>query len=98
MADLVTTPRDKAFVSMLDITQYTGRAMFTTPDVPGERLEALRAAFDATMADPAFVAEMTRLAFDLRPQKGAELQAALERVIRERDGVMPQLKALLNLD
>jgi hypothetical protein len=84
MTDLVTTPRDKAFVSMLDITQYTGRAMFTTPDVPGERLEALRAAFDATMADPAFVAEMTRLAFDLRPQKGAELQAALERVIRER--------------
>ena len=98
MADLVTTPRDKAFVSMLDITQYTGRAMFTTPDVPGERLEALRAAFDATMADPAFVAEMTRLSFDLRPQKGAELQAAIERVIQERDGVMPQLKALLNLD
>lgn len=98
MADLVTTARDRAFVSMLDITQHTGRAMFTTPDVPGERLEALRMAFDATMADTAFVAEMTRLAFDLRPHSGADMQAAIERVMQERDTVVPQLKALLKLD
>jgi len=98
MADLVTTARDRAFVSMLDITQHTGRAMFTTPDVPGERLEALRMAFDATMADPAFVAEMMRLAFDLRPHSGADMQAAIERVMQERDTVVPQLKALLKLD
>jgi hypothetical protein len=50
------------------------------------------------MADPAFVAEMTRLAFDLRPQKGADLQAVIELVMQQRDSVMPQLKALLNLD
>jgi tripartite-type tricarboxylate transporter receptor subunit TctC len=98
LADLVTTPRDKAFVSVLDVTQYTGRAMFTTPDVPNERLEALRAAFDATMTDPAFVAEMTRLGFELRPRKGADVEAAIERVMKERDGVMPQLKTLLKLD
>ena len=83
---------------MLDITQHTGRAMFTTPDVPGERLEALRMAFDATMADPAFVAELTRLAFDLRPHSGADMQAAIERVMQEGDTVVPQLKALLKLD
>ncbi|HEY2532564.1 MAG TPA: hypothetical protein VGJ20_32300 [Xanthobacteraceae bacterium] len=98
MADLATTKRDKDFVSMLGITQYTGRAMFTTPDVPSECLEALRTAFDLTMADPTFAAEMTKLAFDLHPQKGADLQAAIERAMRERDGVMPQLKALLSLD
>ena len=98
MVDLVTTPRDKALVSALDITHYTGRAMFTAPEVPSERLEALRTAFDATMADPAFVSKMTNLAFDLRPQRGAEVQATIERVINQRAGVMPPLKALLNLD
>jgi hypothetical protein len=55
-------------------------------------------AFDATMADTAFVAEMTRLAFDLRPHSGADMQAAIERVMQERDTVVPQLKALLKLD
>jgi len=98
MADLVTTPRDKAFVSMLDIVQHTGRAIFTTPDVPSERIETLRSAFDATMADPAFVEQMTKLAFDLRPQKGADVQAAIDEAIKERDSVMPQLKAVLDLN
>jgi tripartite-type tricarboxylate transporter receptor subunit TctC len=98
LVDLVATARDKAFVSVLDITQYTGRAMFTAPDVPAERLEALRTAFDATMADPAFVAELTKLGFEFRPGKGTDVQAAIERVMNDRDEVMPQLKALLKLD
>src|SRR5262249_2776937 len=98
MADLVTTARDRAFVSMLDITQHTGRVMFTTPDVPGERLKALRVAFDATMADTAFVAEMTRLRFDRARSGGAVRQAAMGGVMQERDTVGPQWKALLNLD
>ena len=98
LADLVATTRDKAFVSVLDIAQYTGRAVFTTPDVPGERLEALRTAFNETMADPAFVAELTKFGFELRPRKGADVEAAIERVMKERDNVMPQLKALLKLD
>jgi tripartite-type tricarboxylate transporter receptor subunit TctC len=98
MADLVTTARDKAFVAMLDITQHTGRAIFTTPEVPKERLEALRTAFDNTMIDPAFVEQLTKLAFDLRPQTGTEVQARIERVLNERDDVMPQLKGILNLN
>jgi tripartite-type tricarboxylate transporter receptor subunit TctC len=98
MADLVTAPRDKAFVSMLEITQRTGRAIFTTPDIPSERLQVLRTAFDDTMIDLAFVEQMTKLAFDLRPHKGAEVQAGIERVMKEKDGVMPELKAILNLN
>ena len=98
MTDLVATPRDKSFVAMLDIVQHTGRAIFTTPDVPRDRLDALRSAFDATMVDPAFVDQMTKLNFDLRPVKGDVVQAGIERVITERDSVMPQLKALLSLD
>jgi tripartite-type tricarboxylate transporter receptor subunit TctC len=98
MTDLVTTPRDKSFVAMLDITQHTGRAIFTTPGVPKERLDALRTAFDKTMVDPAFVEQLRRLAFDLHPQPGAEVQARIERVLNERGNVMPQLKALLSLN
>ena len=98
MAELVTTPRDKAFVAMLDVTQETGRALFTTPDVPPERLEALRRAFDDTMVDPGFVEQLRRLGFDLRPRKGTEVQSSIDEVIEKRDSLMPQLKAVLNLD
>lgn len=98
LADLLPTQRDKALVSVLDITQYTGRAVFTTPAVPAERLEALRRAFDDTMADPAFVAELTKLGFEFRPRKGTDVAAAIERVTKDRDEVMPQLKELLKLN
>jgi tripartite-type tricarboxylate transporter receptor subunit TctC len=98
MSDLVTTPRDKAFVSVLEITQHTGRAVFTSPDVPAERLAALRTAFDETMSDPAFIKRMTELAFDLRPQKGVVVQAGIEAVMKERDHLIPELKGLLNLN
>jgi tripartite-type tricarboxylate transporter receptor subunit TctC len=98
MADLVTTPRDKAFISLLDITQNTGRAMFTTPDVPAERLAALRAAFDETMSDPGFIDRMAKLAFDLRPQEGVVVQAGIEGVMKERNRLIPELKGLLNLN
>jgi len=63
-----------------------------------QRLDALRTAFDETMVDPAFVEQLAKLAFDLRPQRGAEVQARIERVLNERSDVMPQLKALLNLN
>jgi tripartite-type tricarboxylate transporter receptor subunit TctC len=98
MSDLVTTSRDRAFVSTLEITQHTGRAIFTSPEVPAERLAALRTAFDETMSDPAFIKRMTELAFDLRPQKGVMVQAGIESVMKERDHLIPELKGLLNLN
>src|SRR5262249_12001245 len=98
MSDLVTTPRDKAFVAMLEITQATGRAMFTTPEIPKDRLQVARTAFDDTLADPAFVEQMKKLAFDLRPRRGAEVQAGVDAVMKEKEGLMPELKAILNLN
>lgn len=51
-----------------------GTAYFTTPGVPQDRVEALRRAFDATMADPEFVADMKKVKMNLGPLKGEELQ------------------------
>jgi tripartite-type tricarboxylate transporter receptor subunit TctC len=43
--------------------------------VPKERVEELRAAFIATVKDADFLADITKLNFDLEPMAGAELQA-----------------------
>jgi hypothetical protein len=39
----------------------------------------LREAFDATMRDPDFIAEMKKLALEVRPQSGAKV----EQLVRE---------------
>jgi len=43
------------------------------PGIPADRKAALRAAFDATMKDPVFLADMKRLQLDARPVSGAEI-------------------------
>ena len=43
------------------------------PDVPAERVDALRKAFDATMKDPELLAEVQKSNLDFEPLDGASL-------------------------
>ncbi|HEU0072219.1 MAG TPA: tripartite tricarboxylate transporter substrate-binding protein [Alphaproteobacteria bacterium] len=58
LVDLVTTEREKAMAGILDISSDTGLALYTAPDVPVDRLAALRGAFGAMMKDAEFVKVM----------------------------------------
>jgi tripartite-type tricarboxylate transporter receptor subunit TctC len=44
-----------------------GRPFFLPPDVPADRVAALRRAFDATMKDPAYQADMTNAGLEVSP-------------------------------
>jgi tripartite-type tricarboxylate transporter receptor subunit TctC len=98
MTELVSTPREKAMVALLEVMQRTGRSVFAPPNIPKDRLEVLQAAFDATMRDPAFLAQMEKVGLDVYPRKGAEIQAELDRVLANRDEVVRALKKTLNLN
>ena len=51
-----------------------GRPFFVAPEVPAERVIALRRAFDATMQDPEFRADAARQSINIAPITGEELQ------------------------
>src|SRR5262249_7689533 len=52
--DFARTPDDRKLIELVTSGTHLGRPMATTPDVPADRLAALRAAYRATMADPEF--------------------------------------------
>ena len=58
--------------------------------MPADRVAALRAAFDATMADPDFLAEMRALALEVRPVTGA----AVQRLMADIHASSPDVLAL----
>jgi len=58
-----------------------GRPFAAPPGVPVERIAALRAAFDAAMADPDFLSEMAALNFDVAPMNGAALQRKVIEIV-----------------
>jgi tripartite-type tricarboxylate transporter receptor subunit TctC len=77
VTDLVGDPQMLAALRLIVSRQSIARPFAAPPDVPGERVVALRAAFDATMRDADFLAEARRLALEVRPVSGADLQALL---------------------
>jgi tripartite-type tricarboxylate transporter receptor subunit TctC len=77
--DLPASPQDKAAMRLIVSRQSIARPFAAPPGVPPERVKALRDAFDATMKDPDFVKEATRLALEVRPVNGADV----DRLIRE---------------
>ena len=69
---------DKNIFNLLLTPQNIGRPYFTPPGVPQDRLEALRAAFDATVKDPDFIASAKKRRMEINPLSGKELQKMLQ--------------------
>ena len=51
-----------------------GKMIMAPPAMPADRVQALRRAFDATMKDPEFVAELKANRVELGPMAGEDLQ------------------------
>jgi tripartite-type tricarboxylate transporter receptor subunit TctC len=73
--DLVSDPKKLAALKLIVSRQNVARPFAAPPDVPPARIAALRQAFDAVMQDPEFLAEAGKLALEVRPSSGAQVQA-----------------------
>ena len=78
--DLARTDEERQMLSAIMVAAEVGSAFFTTPGVPPERLEALRRAFDATMRDKDFLADVERTKLAVAPMKGEDLQKLVKQV------------------
>ena len=79
---------------MLARLEY-GRPFFLPPNVPAARVEALRRAFDATMKDPAYLAEADRLKVDVEPLSGEQVAALVEQVCRTPAETVARVRAAM---
>jgi tripartite-type tricarboxylate transporter receptor subunit TctC len=80
VTDLVDDPRKLAALKLIVSRQNIARPFAAPPGVPGERVAALRRAFDDTMRDPDFLAEAAQLALEVRPASGAQVQALFDEI------------------
>jgi len=82
IVDLARTESDHQALRLVLARQAHGRPYFLPPGVSAARAAALRRAFDATMRDPAFVAEAAAMKVDVDPMTGEAVQALIEQVHR----------------
>jgi len=71
--DLAKTEPDRQAMRLALARLEYGRPFFLPPNVPADRVQALRRAFDATMKDPAYLAEAEKLKIDVDPLTGEQV-------------------------
>ncbi len=97
LIDLAANEDDRLALKLVSAPPSVGRPVFSTPNVPEDRVKALRDAFDATMKDPAFLEEAKKTGLDINPISGAELQKVVADIIDTPKPVRDRLAAILSL-
>ena len=92
---LARNPEDRQLIELVVSGTQFGRPLATNAGVPAERVAALRAAFAATMKDPAFLAEAKSLNFEVNPVLGEKMQQIVEKVLATPKPIAARAKALL---
>jgi tripartite-type tricarboxylate transporter receptor subunit TctC len=95
LIDLAKNDRQKAILQYITHAVAVGRPIATTPGVPPERLKALRAAFQATVKDPAFVADAKKQKLDVETMDGDRLHQIVMSLFAAPADVKAEVKTAL---
>jgi tripartite-type tricarboxylate transporter receptor subunit TctC len=92
--DHARTPDDRKVFEFLFAPQEMGRPFFAPPDVPADRLAALRRAFELTLKDPQFLADAEKMGVEVQHVGGAAIQALLEKIYASPKEIIERAKAV----
>lgn len=93
--DLVTSETQRQIINLVLISQMMARLVVAPPDVPADRVAALRKAFDEAVSDPEFLAEAQRLGAPVDPISGAEIQAVVAEMMKTPPEVVKQFQTVV---
>ncbi len=94
--DLVSSDADKALLTLMFARQELGRPYVAPPNIPADRVAALRAAFDATMQDAEFLAEAKSADLELAPVSGERVQKLVMDSYTTDPSVVARINKILN--
>lgn len=87
VGDLAKTKDQKDVLAILGASEQLGRPFIVAKAVPDHRVRLLRSAFEATLRDKAFLADMQKQSLPLDPVTGEEA----EKIVQSIDAAPPDL-------
>lgn len=95
---LPNSDENRAALELFYLQNTFGRPFVMSPEVPAERLAAMRRAFSAAMKDPELLADAKRLNIDVVPSTGEEMQALVARMYATPPEVVGRVRRALGQD
>jgi tripartite-type tricarboxylate transporter receptor subunit TctC len=96
-SELAQNDEQRQMLEVISGDVAVGRPILTAPDVPADRVKALRQAFDETFKDPKFIAAAEQARMYLNPLAGEELQQIVSRIVSPSPAVIAKVKDALKI-
>ncbi len=93
--DLAKTDEQRQALTFLYAGQGLGRPFIAPPGMAPERVKMLRDAFNATMKDAEFIADVTKAKLQLKPETGETLAALVDRIYATPKEVIDRVTQLI---
>jgi tripartite-type tricarboxylate transporter receptor subunit TctC len=93
--DLKANARDQSIIRLLTASAELGRPFIVSSAVPAERTKILRDAFDATMKDPAFLADAAKLRLPVAPKNAAAAQKIVADIYAAPDDIVEAARQIM---
>ncbi len=94
---LARNAEQQAVFDFISKAVVVARPIVTNPDVPPERVAALRRAFDAAMADPLLRDEARRENLDIGTRSGEELEAIVAEMLATPRAILDQVAQAIQI-
>src|SRR5262249_8965037 len=94
MGGLIRSPADRQVYDFLLAPQEVGRPFFAPPEVPPERLAALRLAFERTLKDPVFLADAEKAGIEIQHRSGEAVEETVQALFATPKEAIARAKAM----
>lgn len=95
LTDLTKDPEQKKIFALFSGEVGLGRPIITTPNVPADRLAALRKAFNETMNDPAFRADAAKADLGVHPIGYEKLKSISDSILGNPPELIEKAKVVM---
>ncbi|HTI85249.1 MAG TPA: hypothetical protein VL966_01460 [Alphaproteobacteria bacterium] len=95
LLDMVQKQEDRQALELIFSRQVFARPYLAPPEVPADRVAALRKAFMTVTKDAAFLADIEKQKFELNPVGGEEMQAYIARLFDTPPAVIERTAAVM---
>jgi tripartite-type tricarboxylate transporter receptor subunit TctC len=95
--DQAKTDADRQALQLALARLEFGRPFFMPPNVPAERVAAIRHAFDSTMKDKEFLAEADKLKIEVDPLSGEQVAELISQIYRTPADTVARVRAAMEV-
>jgi tripartite-type tricarboxylate transporter receptor subunit TctC len=94
VGSFATSDEQKQLLNVLDAADEIGRPFIMSKQVPADRVAIVRKAFNDTMKDAAFIADMDKMQLPIAPLTGEEADAVVEKMLTAPPNILAAAKAI----